>query len=85
MAKIVIIGAGAMGTAIAVPALDNGHEVLLVGSPLDDAIISAMNVGKAHPKLDAPLEGDVSYLFQDQLTGDDLATAVNEAGGPRGV
>ncbi|MGI9489988.1 MAG: glycerol-3-phosphate dehydrogenase [Geminicoccaceae bacterium] len=75
MAKIVIIGSGVMGTSIAVPALDNGHDVTLVGSPLDDAIIEAMNAGRAHPKLDAPLEGDVSYLFQDQLTAEDLETA----------
>ncbi len=75
MAKIVIIGAGVMGTSIAVPALDNGHEVTLVGSPLDDAIITKMTAGKAHPKLDAPLEGAVTYLFQDQLIADDLQAA----------
>ena len=33
MARITIIGSGVMGTSIAVPALDNGHEVTLVGSP----------------------------------------------------
>ncbi len=75
MAKIIIIGSGVMGTSIAVPALDNGHEVTLVGSPLDDRIIEAMNAGKAHPKLDAPLEGAVTYLYQDQLTADYLSTA----------
>lgn len=75
MAKIVIIGSGVMGTSIAVPALDNGHEVTLVGSPLDDAIIGAMNAGRAHPKLDVPLEGTVEYLYQDQLTAEDLKAA----------
>ncbi len=75
MARIVIIGSGVMGTSIAVPALDNGHEVTLVGSPLDDAIIEAMNAGRAHPKLDVPLEGAVTYLYQDQMTADDLRAA----------
>ena len=75
MARIVIIGAGVMGTSIAVPALDNGHEVTLVGSPLDDAIITGLTGRKAHPKLDVPLEGAVDYLYQDQLTADDLRAA----------
>jgi len=75
MAKIVIIGSGVMGSAIAVPALDNGHDVTLVGSPLDDGIISVLNAGKAHPKLDVPLEGAVTYLYQDQLTAEDLSDA----------
>ncbi|MGH1481952.1 MAG: glycerol-3-phosphate dehydrogenase [Geminicoccales bacterium] len=75
MAKIVIIGSGVMGSAIAVPALDNGHDVTLVGSPLDDAIISVLNAGKPHPKLDAPLEGAVTYLYQDQLTAEELSDA----------
>jgi glycerol-3-phosphate dehydrogenase (NAD(P)+) len=58
-----------------VPALDNGHQVTLVGSPLDDAIIEAMNAGRGHPKLDVPLEGAVDYLYQDQLTAGHLADA----------
>ena len=32
MSKIVIIGAGAMGSAFAVPCADNSNEVFLVGS-----------------------------------------------------
>ena len=36
MKKIVIIGAGAMGSAFAVPCADNGHETFLVGSYLED-------------------------------------------------
>lgn len=75
MAKVTIIGAGVMGTSIAVPALDNGHEVTLVGSPLDDAIITGMATGKAHPKLDRPLEGAIDYLYQDQLSADHLQAA----------
>ena len=75
MARIVVIGSGVMGSSIAVPALDNGHEVTLVGSPLDDAIIETMRTGGAHPKLDRPLEGRVGYLRQDELTADRLQHA----------
>lgn len=73
MAEITIIGSGVMGTSIAVPALDKGNTVTLVGSPLDDAIIETMRAGKPHPKLDRPLEGDVRYLHQDELTADHIS------------
>ena len=39
MKKIVIIGAGAMGSAFAVPCADNGNETILVGSFIEDKII----------------------------------------------
>ena len=39
MAVVTIIGAGMMGSALAFPARENGHEVRLVGTPLDRAII----------------------------------------------
>ena len=35
MSKIIIIGAGAMGTAFAVPCSDNGHEVHVIGTHLE--------------------------------------------------
>ena len=72
MARITIIGSGVMGTSIAVPALDNGHAVTLVGSPLDDAIIESMRGGGAHPKLDRPVAGDVTYRRQDELTAQEI-------------
>ena len=75
MAKIIIIGAGAMGTSIAVPALDNGHEVTLVGSPLDDEIIEIMQNGGTHPKLDRPLTGAVTYRRQDEYHADHIRGA----------
>lgn len=72
MAKITIIGSGVMGTSIAVPALDNGHQVTLVGSPLDDAIIETMRRGDPHPKLDRPLAGEVTYRRRDELTAREI-------------
>ena len=43
MKKIVIIGAGAMGSAFCVPCADNSHEVYLVGSFLEDELIDEIN------------------------------------------
>ena len=39
MSIITIVGAGMMGSAIGIPAAHNGHEVRLVGTPLDREII----------------------------------------------
>lgn len=68
MAKILIMGSGVMGSALAVPATDNGHEVVLAGSPLDDAIISGLRKGRPHPKLEAPLGHGVTPIRTDELT-----------------
>ena len=43
MKKIVIIGAGAMGSAFAVPCADNSNDVYLVGSFLEDNVIENIN------------------------------------------
>ena len=40
-----------MGSAMSVPARDNGHEVRLVGTPLDGAIIDALLRTGVHPAL----------------------------------
>jgi glycerol-3-phosphate dehydrogenase (NAD(P)+) len=39
MSKIVIIGAGAMGTAFAFPCLDNKHDINIVGTHLENEFI----------------------------------------------
>ncbi len=63
MARILILGAGVMGSALATPAADNGNEVLLVGTHLDGAAIAAMRrPGGIHPKLDAPLPAGVDPI-----------------------
>ena len=51
MSKIVIIGAGAMGSAFAVPCADNSNEVFLVGSFLEDSVIEeikSLNLSLIH-------------------------------------
>jgi glycerol-3-phosphate dehydrogenase (NAD(P)+) len=42
MSKIVIIGAGAMGTAFAFPCLDNNHDINIVGTHLEDQFIEKL-------------------------------------------
>ena len=42
MSVITIVGAGMMGSAMSIPAADNGHEVRLVGTPLDREIIARL-------------------------------------------
>ena len=48
--KIVIIGSGMMGSALAFPARENGNEVHLVGTPLDREIIETCKATGRHPK-----------------------------------
>jgi glycerol-3-phosphate dehydrogenase (NAD(P)+) len=51
MANVVILGAGVMGSAMAVPLADNGHEVRLVGTHLDREIVDAIRTTGIHPRL----------------------------------
>jgi glycerol-3-phosphate dehydrogenase (NAD(P)+) len=51
MAKILVLGAGMMGTAVTVPLTDNDHEVRLVGTHLDGHIIEEIHQSRTHPKL----------------------------------
>ena len=42
MSKIVIIGAGAMGSAFALPCLDNNHDINIVGTHLESDFIDQL-------------------------------------------
>ncbi len=50
MAIVTIIGAGMMGSALAFPARENGHEVRIVGTHLDRDIIETSKKTNRHPK-----------------------------------
>ena len=63
MKKIVIIGAGAMGSAFSVPCADNSHEVYLVGSFLEDDLINEINkLNNFHPILKCQLPKEVKVI-----------------------
>lgn len=64
--KIVIIGSGMMGAALAFPARENGNLVRLVGTPLDREIIDACRAAGQHPKFDRPFPEGVGYYQFEQ-------------------
>lgn len=85
MAKVTILGAGLMGTAVAWPLADNGHEVRLVGTHLDDAIIRSCLDRGHHPRLKRQLpDGVMPYYVRElpkALEGADLiVSGVNSLG-----
>ena len=52
MSKIVIIGAGAMGSAFAFPCLDNNHDTNIIGTHLEDKFIDELEKNNnLHPAL----------------------------------
>lgn len=69
MANILILGEGVMGSALSVPAADNGHAVTLAATPLDREILDALRADPAsHPRLGAPLSPDLRFVAADELT-----------------
>jgi len=72
MKKIVIIGAGAMGSAFAVPCADNSNDVYLVGSFLEDNVIENINnSNNIHPVLNCQLPKNIKVIkfseFNDEI------------------
>ena len=67
MSKIIIIGAGAMGTAFAVPCYDNGHEVHVIGTHLEDKLIEKIRIDYIHPSLKTKLPKDINFNYYKDL------------------
>ena len=61
MATVTIIGAGMMGSALAFPARENGHEVRLVGTHLDREIIDVSSRTGRHPKFTKDFPVGIKY------------------------
>ncbi len=75
MSKIAIIGAGAMGTAFALPCLDNKHEVNIVGTHLENDFIDQLKKNKnIHPGLNTRIPDQIKIFkfekFDDLLNSD---------------
>ena len=52
MSKIVIIGAGAMGSAFSIPCLDNNHDTNIVGTHLENEFVDKLKSNKnLHPAI----------------------------------
>ncbi|HOY57364.1 MAG TPA: glycerol-3-phosphate dehydrogenase [Verrucomicrobiota bacterium] len=67
MSQVTIVGAGMMGTAMAWPLSDNGHQVRLVGTHLDREIIDSCLVQRFHPRLRRRLPDAVQPFHVDRL------------------
>lgn len=78
MTKILVLGAGVMGSALCVPAAAGNHtantnqtganQVTLVGSPLDDSIIDSINATRYHPTLDAEIPATITAIKNNQCS-----------------
>ncbi len=67
MAIVTIVGAGMMGSALAFPARENGHEVRLVGTHLDREIIETSQKTNRHPKFTRDFPDGVKYYQIEAL------------------
>ncbi len=85
MAVITILGAGMMGSAFCVPLSDRGHDVRLVGTHLDRAIIESLKTGGYHPTLKIHLPRSIKPFVLEHLgeavkNADVLGLGVSSAG-----
>ena len=55
MKKIVIIGAGSMGSAFTLPCVDNRNRTFLIGTHLEDKLINNLKKNYLHPLLKTKL------------------------------
>ena len=62
MAKILILGAGAMGTAFAYPCSDNKHDVNIVGTHLEDKAIEELNKNYFHSGLNLEVIKSIKFF-----------------------
>lgn len=83
--KIVVLGAGVMGTAFTMPVADAGHTVHLVGTHLDGDIIEEIHETRLHPRLKSRVHDAVTPFpiagLPEALRGADLVVlGVNSHG-----
>ena len=74
MVRITILGAGAMGAALTVPATENGHSVGLWFTEYDLGIYEAVMRGEPHPRIKVKLPGSVR-LYRPEEFDEAVASA----------
>ena len=68
MSKIVIIGAGAMGTAFAFPCLDNNHDTNIIGTHLENDFIELVLKNKRlHPGLNSTIPEGINLFKYEKF------------------
>jgi glycerol-3-phosphate dehydrogenase (NAD(P)+) len=77
MSKIVIIGAGAMGAAFALPCLDNNHDINIVGTHLENDFIDQLKKNNNfHPGLNTEIPKEIK-IFKFEKFDDLLKSKVD--------
>tara|TARA_B100001175_G_scaffold314147_1_gene322956 strand:+ start:1187 stop:2218 length:1032 start_codon:yes stop_codon:yes gene_type:complete len=69
MKKIIIIGAGAMGSAFSIPCIENNNDVTLVGTHLENNLIDTIKLSKRkiHPTLKSALPSSLKLEKSENL------------------
>ena len=68
MKKIIIIGAGAMGSAFAVPCIENNNDVTVVGTHLENDLIKNIKSNdQIHPALKIQLPKEIKFEQFEKL------------------
>ena len=67
MANILILGAGAMGTAFAYPCLDNKHDVNIVGTHLENDSIDELNKKYFHKGLNLDVSKSIKFYKNESI------------------
>ncbi len=77
MSKIIIIGAGAMGSAFALPCLDNNHNINIVGTHLENNFIDELKRNNnLHPGLKTKIPKEIN-IFKFEKFDELLKTNVD--------
>ena len=83
MTKIIIIGAGAMGSAFTIPCIENGNDVTLIGTHLENDLIDEISKS-AHPALKVALPKKLKLekfeKIKDYSDADLIVCAVSSPG-----
>ncbi len=64
--RVTILGAGAMGAALAVPLFDNGIDVRLWGTEYDVEILRVLEKNKEHPRIKVKIP-EVKIFYPNEL------------------
>jgi glycerol-3-phosphate dehydrogenase (NAD(P)+) len=89
VATVTILGAGAMGAALATPAVTAGNRVRLWGTWLDGGILAELGAGRPHPRTGVAVDRRVELLdagrLAEALDGADLVAVAISSDGVLGV
>tara|TARA_Y200000002_G_scaffold382473_1_gene399662 strand:- start:45 stop:1091 length:1047 start_codon:yes stop_codon:yes gene_type:complete len=68
MSKIVIIGAGAMGSAFSFPCIDNNHDTNIIGTHLENEFVDKLKSNKnLHPSLNVHIPKAIKIFKFDKF------------------